>query len=43
MVDLGGASRTRGIPKCHDFAIVILITQIADLIKELSSNCGIGI
>ena len=26
MLDLGGASRTRSVPKCHDFATVILIT-----------------
>jgi hypothetical protein len=34
MLDLGGAYRTRG---CCDFATVILITLITDLIKELSS------
>ena len=35
-LDLGGAFRTRGrgIPKCHDFAAIILITLIVDLIKE---------
>ena len=28
MPDLGVASKTRGVPKCHDFATVILITLI---------------